>query len=63
MTRADAQLLYDYFVQRYGLPLEGATTPALVNTDANHQRERHSKHDPDHRVRRQKNPQHGQGND
>ena len=48
VTRSDAQLLYDYFVQRYGLPLEGMATPALVNA------QRRQKRDPDSRMLREK---------
>ena len=33
MTRADAELIYNWSVRQYGLPLEGMATPALVHSE------------------------------
>jgi hypothetical protein len=53
MTLQDAQLLYDWFVQRYGLPLEGMAAPSLVNGDRDHQHEPNRKRNPHGRIRRE----------
>ena len=63
MTRADAQLLYDWFVQRYGLPLEGMATPALVNSNADHQQQPNAKCDRDRRMHRQEHRNQDDAND
>jgi hypothetical protein len=55
LTRNDAQLLIDWLCRHYGYPgeSEGATTPALVNSDTNHQREPNRKRNPQGRIRRE----------
>jgi hypothetical protein len=57
MTQSDAQLLYDWLVQRYGDPSKGSAVATFIDSDRHYQRDRGTKHDADRRMRREKRHQ------
>ena len=62
MTRADAQLLFDWLVRKYGFPgeSEGSAATTFVQRDAYYQRETNRKDNPHGRVRREQRYEHDQ---
>jgi hypothetical protein len=63
MTRNDAQMIFDWFVRQYGLPLEGAATTTFVSRDDNQRGHGDTKHDADRRMRRHEHRNQDDGND
>jgi hypothetical protein len=57
----DAQLIYNWFVRQYSLPLEGAAVPALAQRSDRHQRDSTADHKGKRGMRRNEHRSHNNG--